>query len=108
MSFVGKYAEHLQNLANHRHCEGIICMHIHTLADRQVGDLHYLNSGDWVEAVTAVVENLDRSFEIITYQDFCIRTGRNPNGCHLLGADDPVPEKHLDEDEEHDDAGAAA
>ena len=99
VSFVGRYEEQLQKLAKHRGCSGIICGHIHTPADRQVGDVHYLNSGDWVESMTAVVENLDRSFEVMTYQDFCVRTGRSPKGVKLPGADDPVPEDHLDEDE---------
>lgn len=43
-----------------------------------IGDVHYLNSGDWVESMSAVVEGLDRRFEVITYDDFCRRTHRKP------------------------------
>ena len=60
VSFVGKYEEQLQELAKSKNCKGIICGHIHTPADKRVGDVHYLNSGDWVESMTAVVEHLDR------------------------------------------------
>ena len=35
VSFVGKYEEQLQELAQHRGCRGIICGHIHTPADRR-------------------------------------------------------------------------
>ena len=35
------------------------CGHIHTPADKMIGDIHYLNSGDWVESLTAVVEYWD-------------------------------------------------
>jgi hypothetical protein len=35
-----------------------------------LGDIHYLNSGDWVESSTALVEHRDGRFEILTYQEF--------------------------------------
>jgi len=82
VSFVGKYEEQLQNLAHSKKCDGIICGHIHTPADKKVGNVHYLNSGDWVESMTAVVEHLDRSFEVITYEEWCRRAGRVPKGQH--------------------------
>jgi UDP-2,3-diacylglucosamine pyrophosphatase LpxH len=88
VSFVGKYENQLQELAKHKGCSGIICGHIHTPADQRVGDVHYLNSGDWVESMTAVVEHLDRSFEVITYGDFCARSGRKPKGVRLSQPDE--------------------
>ena len=77
---VGKYEEQLQNLAQQRGCIGIICGHIHKVDNKMIGATHYLNSGDWVESMTAIVENLDGSFEIITYPEFCQRTHRDPKG----------------------------
>lgn len=97
VSFVGKYEEQLQALAHHRGCKGIICGHIHTPADRVVGDIHYLNSGDWVESLTAVVEHLDRSFEVITYADFCARSGREPKGMKLEAGPALIDEEMEDE-----------
>ncbi len=88
VSFVGKYEEQLQGLAHQRGCNGIICGHIHTPADKQVGDVHYLNSGDWVESLTAIVEHLDRTFEVITYADFCARANREPKGLRLPNAEE--------------------
>lgn len=35
-----------------------------------IGDIHYLNSGDWVESLTALVENYDNEWEIINYADW--------------------------------------
>ncbi|MEM7147558.1 MAG: glycosyltransferase [Verrucomicrobiota bacterium] len=97
VSFIGNYEEQLQKFAAQRDCQGIICGHIHTPADKQIGDVHYLNSGDWVESLTAVVENLDRSFEVITYNDFCTRAHRNPKGGaitqSLVERDDDKSEK---------------
>lgn len=68
--FVDRYEELLQELARHRRCNGIICGHIHTPEDKQVGDIHYLNSGDWVESLTAIIEHLDGRMELVRYADF--------------------------------------
>jgi len=73
VSFVGKYEDQLQNMARKRECQGIICGHIHTPDDKMVDDIHYLNSGDWVESLTAIVEYDDGRFEIIGYPEFCSR-----------------------------------
>ena len=37
VSFVDHYEELLQDLARHKKCDGIICGHIHTPEDKQVG-----------------------------------------------------------------------
>tara|TARA_R110002049_G_scaffold265915_2_gene442020 strand:+ start:634 stop:1536 length:903 start_codon:yes stop_codon:yes gene_type:complete len=80
VSFVGRYEEQLQQLAEWKNCKGIICGHIHSPANKQIGAIHYLNSGDWVESLTAIVEDYDGNFEVISYDDFCERTNRNPKG----------------------------
>jgi len=33
--------------------------------------IHYLNSGDWVESLTAILEHEDEQIEIIDYKQFC-------------------------------------
>jgi UDP-2,3-diacylglucosamine pyrophosphatase LpxH len=83
VGFVGRYEEQLQELARWKGCDGIICGHIHTPADKMIGDIHYLNSGDWVESLTCIVEGYDQQFEILTYVDFCQQTGREPKGAPI-------------------------
>lgn len=80
VSFVGKYEEQLQELAKAKGCKGIICGHIHSPANKVVGNTHYLNSGDWVESLTAILEHDNGEFEVITYDQFCERTNREPKG----------------------------
>jgi UDP-2,3-diacylglucosamine pyrophosphatase LpxH len=70
VSFVGRYEDLLQDLARHRKCDGIICGHIHTPEDKQVGPIHYLNSGDWVESLTAIIEHQDGRMELVRYAEF--------------------------------------
>jgi UDP-2,3-diacylglucosamine pyrophosphatase LpxH/glycosyltransferase involved in cell wall biosynthesis len=70
VSFVDNYEVLLQELALHKECDGIICGHIHTPEDKKIGNVHYLNSGDWVESLTAIVEHHDGRMELIYYKDF--------------------------------------
>lgn len=74
VNFIGKYEEQLQNLAVKRQCEGIIAGHVHHPADAMVGDIRYLNCGDWVETLSAVVEYTRRpGWETLLYKDFMKR-----------------------------------
>ena len=70
VNFVGEYEQQLQELARKKDCDGIICGHIHTPEDKQVGEIRYLNSGDWVESMTAIVEHFDGRLELIRHVDF--------------------------------------
>lgn len=70
ISYVGRYEDHLQKFAAKNGCDGIICGHIHTPADKRIGDIHYLNSGDWVESMTAIVETTEREMKLITFSEF--------------------------------------
>jgi UDP-2,3-diacylglucosamine pyrophosphatase LpxH len=69
-SFIGKFEDQVAALARSRGCAGVICGHIHTPANKWIGGIHYLNSGDWVETMSAIVEHHDGTFELIHYADF--------------------------------------
>ncbi|MGA0854239.1 MAG: glycosyltransferase [Luteolibacter sp.] len=68
--FADRYEDLLRNLARKKNCEGIICGHIHTPEDRMAGGVHYLNSGDWVESLTAIIEHHDGRMELVRYKEF--------------------------------------
>ena len=70
VSFVDRYEDQLRHYARGRGCHGIICGHIHTAADKMLEDVHYLNSGDWVESLTAIVEKAPGEFSLVSYEDF--------------------------------------
>lgn len=70
VSYISNYEVKLAKLAKARGCKGVICGHIHTPADERVDGIHYLNSGDWVESLSAVVEHFDGSFELIYFEEF--------------------------------------
>ena len=47
--------------------DGVICGHIHKAEIKEVNDVVYMNDGDWVESMTALVEHHDGRWEIITW-----------------------------------------
>ena len=69
VSYVSNFEEELVALARTRHVDGIICGHIHQPADRQIDGIHYLNSGDWVETMSALLEHEDGSWEVYMHRD---------------------------------------
>lgn len=73
VNHLGNFENHLQNLAEKNGYAGVICGHIHTAEDKFIGNTHYLNSGDWVESLTAIVQYEDDRFEVIGYDEFCRR-----------------------------------
>jgi UDP-2,3-diacylglucosamine pyrophosphatase LpxH len=70
VSFISDYENELVKVAKARHCGGIICGHIHQPAIKVIDGIDYLNSGDWVESLTALVEDIDGNWKIIYYQEW--------------------------------------
>ncbi len=91
VSFVGKFEDQVAALARDRGCRGVICGHIHTPADKMIGDVHYLNSGDWVESLTAIVEHHDGRFQLITFKEFCAQFPMPKDDAGEHEADEPLP-----------------
>ena len=70
VNYISRFEGQVENFTRKYGCKGFICGHIHTPEDKMVGDIHYLNSGDWVESNTALVEHADGRFEVLSYEDF--------------------------------------
>lgn len=73
VNYISRFEDHVEAFTRRYGCSGFICGHIHTPDDKFIGDIHYLNSGDWVESNTALVEHHDGRLEVLTYDDFCQR-----------------------------------
>jgi UDP-2,3-diacylglucosamine pyrophosphatase LpxH len=67
VSFIGAYEEAVAGEARRHGVDGVICGHIHHAADRRIGDVHYLNCGDWVESCTAIVESHSGELRVIRW-----------------------------------------
>lgn len=68
-SFIGDFENTLTKLAVTKKYDGVICGHIHHPENKIINNIHYLNSGDWVENNTAIIEHLNGEFEIVYYKD---------------------------------------
>jgi len=64
VSYISKYEDELVALARTKRMDGVICGHIHHPANRRIDGIHYLNSGDWVETMSALLEHEDGSWEV--------------------------------------------
>lgn len=69
VSFISGFEKRLADLARTKGCDGVICGHIHYPEDRMIDGIRYLNSGDWVESLSALVEDEGGEWRIIRYRD---------------------------------------
>jgi len=67
VNFISDFEEAIAHECTKRGFNGVICGHIHHAEIRQMGDVEYMNCGDWVESCTALVEEPDGSFKIIDW-----------------------------------------
>lgn len=61
------------SLAKRKGCDAVICGHIHEPEIRMIDDILYLNSGDWVESLTALVQDFEGNWEIVNYSKKSIK-----------------------------------
>lgn len=69
VNFIGDFEKSLSEEAKRRDVEGVICGHIHHAASKTINGVHYVNTGDWVESCTAVVETDSGAFELVRWLD---------------------------------------
>jgi UDP-2,3-diacylglucosamine pyrophosphatase LpxH len=69
VNYVNDYESQLAAMAQIKKCDGIICGHIHQPALKEINGVLYMNSGDWVESLTALVETLDGEWKIVRFED---------------------------------------
>jgi UDP-2,3-diacylglucosamine pyrophosphatase LpxH len=50
-----------------RGVDGVVCGHIHHAEIRMIGNVLYLNDGDWVESCSALVEDARGNMEILRW-----------------------------------------
>jgi UDP-2,3-diacylglucosamine pyrophosphatase LpxH len=67
VSFISDFENELVRLAQSRGYDGIICGHIHHPAITRHQDIIYMNSGDWVESLTALTEDYLGNWNIVYY-----------------------------------------
>ena len=69
VSFMSAFEKAMTTETRRRNCHGVVCGHIHKAELKQIGEIIYANSGDWVESITALVEHHDGRLEIVFWSD---------------------------------------
>ena len=65
VSFIFDFEDAVAHAAAQRGVDGVVCGHIHSAADRRIGNVRYLNCGDWVDTCSAIVEHFDGRIEVV-------------------------------------------
>ncbi len=68
LAYIDDFEKHISEIAAIKDCDGVICGHIHHPDIKMINGVAYLNSGDWVESLSALVEDWDGNWSIYTYE----------------------------------------
>lgn len=83
VSFIGEFEKALSREARDVGADGVVCGHIHHALIAEREGTQYINTGDWVESCTAVVEHHDGRLELIDWASVTLDR-------MLAGARDPT------------------
>lgn len=67
VNFISEYEAVLADEARTRGVDGVICGHIHHAEMRDIEGIRYINTGDWVESCTAIVEDETGTMHLIDW-----------------------------------------
>ncbi len=68
VNFIGEFQHVVVEEARRNHVDGVICGHIHHAVIEDIDGIRYINSGDWVESCTAIVEHHDGTMELTVWR----------------------------------------
>jgi len=77
VNFISDFEEKLAELAKAKGADGIICGHIHKAEIKMIDGIAYMNSGDWVESLTALVETHQGEWQIIEFPHYNLKAELN-------------------------------
>jgi UDP-2,3-diacylglucosamine pyrophosphatase LpxH len=77
VNFISDFEEKLAELAKAKGADGIICGHIHKAEIKMIDGVAYMNSGDWVESLTALVETHKGEWQIIEFPHYNLKAELN-------------------------------
>jgi UDP-2,3-diacylglucosamine pyrophosphatase LpxH len=69
VNFIFKFELNITDYCRRKKYDGVICGHIHNAEIKTINGICYMNTGDWVESCTALVEHCNGNWEIISWKD---------------------------------------
>jgi UDP-2,3-diacylglucosamine pyrophosphatase LpxH len=68
MQFMSDYEESIVYTLKNKNLDGVICGHIHHAEIKAIDEFLYVNTGDFVESCTAIVEHFNGELELIKWK----------------------------------------
>ena len=59
----------MADIGKRKHCDGVICGHIHMPRNMNIAQINYLNTGDWTENCSAIVESENGHMSLIDWRN---------------------------------------
>ncbi|MGV0998412.1 MAG: UDP-2,3-diacylglucosamine diphosphatase [Fluviibacter sp.] len=88
VNFISAFEHVMTEEARRRECDGVVCGHIHKAEIRDINGILYANDGDWVESLTALVEDFEGNLRIIHWHR------RIEAPLNLKGVPNAYPDRH--------------
>lgn len=76
VSYITAFENAVINEARRADVDGVICGHIHYPEIRNVDGFTYINTGDWVDSCSAIVEHFDGRLELLDWNDIAKIIGK--------------------------------
>ena len=67
VAFVTSFEKHLIDHAKKEGYSGVLCGHIHSASMQESNDFVYMNTGDWCETISAIVEEYNGDFVLLVW-----------------------------------------
>ncbi|PVE23689.1 UDP-2,3-diacylglucosamine hydrolase [Microvirga sp. KLBC 81] len=90
VNFISRFEELLAAEARRQEVDGVICGHIHHAVMHENFGVSYVNTGDWVESCTVVVEHFDGTLELIRWSEASRRSLPSPSPEIPVSVEKPV------------------
>lgn len=65
VAYINNFENQVASYAYQQNYSGVICGHIHTPCVKKIGDIEYMNCGDFCESCTALVETVDGQWMLL-------------------------------------------
>jgi UDP-2,3-diacylglucosamine pyrophosphatase LpxH len=72
VSYISSFENALAEEARKRGLDGVICGHIHKAEIRDINGITYCNDGDWVESLSALVEDANGALRLVSWHEIVL------------------------------------
>ena len=68
--FLFSYEKKIFNYISNKNLDGVICGHTHQPIIKKINSKDYLNSGDWIDSCTYLIESINGEFKLLNWKSY--------------------------------------